>query len=241
MSESAAARGLAGPILVEVRHERAPRWRPSSIGSRQIATGCAGDRRAHHPADHPEPGGSVCDPTDAVVRLLFDVPAMVAHCESDLIRLRTREGMKIAQAKGRLRGKQPKLNRRPETHLVSLVHSGEYSTAERPSCSALAARRSTGPSNVSGLPQRWDSRRPDRHADVPGRRLFRKRRPPGHRRPDALGLGMGVMHGSSTEIGPSRRTPSRRSARRRPGPVRAVGRQSPDAAPAPHWSGGFRS
>jgi DNA invertase Pin-like site-specific DNA recombinase len=38
--------------------------------------------------------------------------------------------MKIAKASGRLRGKQPKLNRRQEAHLVSLVHSGEYSTAE---------------------------------------------------------------------------------------------------------------
>jgi excisionase family DNA binding protein len=73
-------------------------------------------------------GGSVYDPTDAVGRLLFNVLAMVA--ESDLIRLRTREGMKVAKAKGRLRGKQPKLNRRQEAHLVSLVHSGEYSTAE---------------------------------------------------------------------------------------------------------------
>jgi len=55
---------------------------------------------------------------------------MVAEFESDLIRLRTREGMKVAKAKGRLRGKQPKLNRRQEAHLVSLVHSGEYSTLE---------------------------------------------------------------------------------------------------------------
>ena len=74
-------------------------------------------------------GGSVYDPTDAVGRLLFNVLAMVAEFESDLIRLRTREGMKVAKAKGRLRGKQPKLNRRQEAHLVSLVHSGEYSTA----------------------------------------------------------------------------------------------------------------
>jgi excisionase family DNA binding protein len=73
--------------------------------------------------------GSVYDPTDAVGRLLFNVLAMVAEFESDLIRLRTREGMKVAKAKGRLRGKQPKLNRQ-EAHLVSLVHSGEYSTAE---------------------------------------------------------------------------------------------------------------
>ena len=62
--------------------------------------------------------------------MLFNVLAMVAEFESDLIRLRTREGMKVAKAKGWLRGKQPKLNRKQETHLVSLVHSGEYSTAE---------------------------------------------------------------------------------------------------------------
>ena len=74
-------------------------------------------------------GGSVYDRTDAVARLLFNVLAMVAEFESDLIRLRTREGMKVARAKGHLRG-QPKLNRRQEAHLVSLVHSGEYSTAE---------------------------------------------------------------------------------------------------------------
>jgi len=73
-------------------------------------------------------GGSVYDPTDAVGRLLFNVLAMVA--EFDLIRLRTREGMKVAKAKGRLRGKQPKLSRKQEAHLVSLVHSGEYSTLE---------------------------------------------------------------------------------------------------------------
>lgn len=41
-------------------------------------------------------GGSVYDPTDAVGRLLFNVLAMVAEFESDLIRLRTREGMKVA-------------------------------------------------------------------------------------------------------------------------------------------------
>jgi DNA invertase Pin-like site-specific DNA recombinase len=75
-------------------------------------------------------GGSVYDPTDAVGRLLFNVLAMVAEFESDLIRLRTREGMKVAKAKGRLRGKHPKLNRRQEAHLVSLVHSGEYSILE---------------------------------------------------------------------------------------------------------------
>jgi DNA invertase Pin-like site-specific DNA recombinase len=61
-------------------------------------------------------GGSVYDPTDPVGRLMFNVLAMVAEFESDLIRLRTREGMKVAKAKERLRGKQPKLNHRQEAH-----------------------------------------------------------------------------------------------------------------------------
>ncbi len=75
-------------------------------------------------------GGSVHDPNDPVGRLLFNVLAMVAEFESDLIRLRTREGMQVAKSKGRLRGKQPKLNVRQEAHLLALHRAGEHSTAE---------------------------------------------------------------------------------------------------------------
>jgi len=75
-------------------------------------------------------GGAVYDPTDPVGRLLFNVLAMVAEFEADLIRLRTREGMKIAKAKGRLRGKQPKLNPRQEAHMVALLNAGDSSSAE---------------------------------------------------------------------------------------------------------------
>lgn len=45
-------------------------------------------------------GGSVYDPNDEVGRLLFNVLDMVAEAEPDLIRLRTREGMKDGKAKG---------------------------------------------------------------------------------------------------------------------------------------------
>ena len=75
-------------------------------------------------------GGSVHDPIDPVGRLLFNVLAMVAEFESDLIKMRTREGMKVARAKGRLRGKQPKLTARQEQHLVALHHAGEHTSAE---------------------------------------------------------------------------------------------------------------
>jgi DNA invertase Pin-like site-specific DNA recombinase len=75
-------------------------------------------------------GGSVHDPTDPVGKLLFNVLAMVAEFESDLIRARTREGMKIAKAKGRLRGKKPKLSPAQEAHLVKLHDAGEHTTDE---------------------------------------------------------------------------------------------------------------
>ncbi len=74
--------------------------------------------------------GSVYDPTDPVGRLLFNVLAMVAEFEADLIRMRTREGMKVARAKGRLRGKQPKLSPRQEAHLVSLHRAGTHTSAD---------------------------------------------------------------------------------------------------------------
>ncbi len=38
--------------------------------------------------------------------------------------------MKVAKAKGRLRGKQPKLKPRQEAHLVALHEAGDHSTGE---------------------------------------------------------------------------------------------------------------
>jgi DNA invertase Pin-like site-specific DNA recombinase len=75
-------------------------------------------------------GGSVYDPTDPVGRLLFNVLAMVAEFEADLIRARTREGMRVARAKGRLRGKQPKLSSLQEAHLVKLYRGGQHTVGE---------------------------------------------------------------------------------------------------------------
>ncbi len=75
-------------------------------------------------------GGAVHDPTDPVGRLLFNVLAMVAEFEADLIRARTREGMRVAKARGRLRGKQPKLSPKQEAHLVKLYRAGEHTVGE---------------------------------------------------------------------------------------------------------------
>jgi DNA invertase Pin-like site-specific DNA recombinase len=75
------------------------------------------------------PGRSVHDPTDPVGRLLFNVLAMVPEFEADLTRMRTREGMNVAKAKGPLRGKQPKLFPRQEAHLVELHAAGGHTSA----------------------------------------------------------------------------------------------------------------
>ncbi|MGA2471384.1 MAG: recombinase family protein [Solirubrobacteraceae bacterium] len=75
-------------------------------------------------------GGSVHDPTDPVGRLLFNMLAMIAEFESDLIRTRTREAMAVARANGKLRGRQPKLSLAQETHLAALHEAGEKTPGE---------------------------------------------------------------------------------------------------------------
>jgi DNA invertase Pin-like site-specific DNA recombinase len=75
-------------------------------------------------------GGVIHDPADPVGRLLFNVLGMVAEFEADLMRARTREGMAVARAKGRLRGRRPKLSPVQEKHLVELHRAGSHSVAE---------------------------------------------------------------------------------------------------------------
>ncbi|HEY2297295.1 MAG TPA: recombinase family protein [Jatrophihabitans sp.] len=74
--------------------------------------------------------GKVHDPTDPVGKLLFGVLALVAEFERDLMRQRTREGMEVARRKGRLRGKQPKLTKTQQLHLVELHAAGQHTQAE---------------------------------------------------------------------------------------------------------------
>ncbi len=75
-------------------------------------------------------GGSVYDPNDPVGRLLFNVLGMVAEFEADLIRARTREGMQIAKAAGKLRGRQPTLSKAKRKHLLDLAAAGKHTQAE---------------------------------------------------------------------------------------------------------------
>ncbi|MFZ0976559.1 MAG: recombinase family protein, partial [Solirubrobacteraceae bacterium] len=49
-------------------------------------------------------GGTVYDPNDPMGKCFFNILATFAEFEVDLLRMRTREGMAIARAKGKLKG-----------------------------------------------------------------------------------------------------------------------------------------
>ncbi|WP_433519524.1 recombinase family protein [Nonomuraea sp. CA-143628] len=52
-------------------------------------------------------GGTLYDPTDPTGKMFFNILATFAEFEVDLLRMRTREGMAVAWAKGELKGKNP--------------------------------------------------------------------------------------------------------------------------------------
>ena len=97
-------------------------------------------------------GGSVYDPTDPMGKMFFNILATFAEFESDLIRMRTREGMKIARAKGKLRGKKPKLSERQQLELRRMYDTGDYSVSDlaevfsvsRPTIYRTLTRTATG-------------------------------------------------------------------------------------------------
>jgi DNA invertase Pin-like site-specific DNA recombinase len=60
----------------------------------------------------------------------FNILATFAEFEVDLLRMRTREGMAIARAKGRLKGKAPKLSPTKRAVLLTLHASGDHTVAE---------------------------------------------------------------------------------------------------------------
>lgn len=76
-----------------------------------------------------------CAPIDSLFislrqYLFFNILATFAEFESNLIRLRTREGMAVARAKGKLRGKQPKLSEKQQKELRRMRDSGDYSISD---------------------------------------------------------------------------------------------------------------
>ena len=62
--------------------------------------------------------------------MFFNIVATFAEFEADLFRMRTREGMAIAKAKGKLRGKKPKLPERQRKELRRMHATEEYTISD---------------------------------------------------------------------------------------------------------------
>ncbi len=75
-------------------------------------------------------GGQVYDPTDPMGKMFYSILAIFAEFEVDLLRARTKEGMAVARAKGKLRGRAPKLSTKQQRELVRMYGTGEYSIAD---------------------------------------------------------------------------------------------------------------
>ena len=75
-------------------------------------------------------GSAIYDPGDPMGKMFFNILATFAEFETDLIRMRTREGMAIARSKGKLRGKQPKLSKKQQRELCRMHATGEYSISD---------------------------------------------------------------------------------------------------------------
>ncbi len=63
-------------------------------------------------------------------RMFFNIVATFAEFEVDRIRMRTREGMAVARAQGKLKGRQPKLSAKQQRELKRMHDSGEYSITD---------------------------------------------------------------------------------------------------------------
>lgn len=75
-------------------------------------------------------GGQLYDPTDPMGKMFFNILATFAEFEVDLLRMRTREGMAVARAKGKLKGRQPKLSAKQRNELRRMHSSGDYSITD---------------------------------------------------------------------------------------------------------------
>jgi DNA invertase Pin-like site-specific DNA recombinase len=75
-------------------------------------------------------GGQIYDPDDPMGKLFFNILATFAEFEVDLIRMRTREGMAVAKAQGKLKGRQPKLSAMQQRELKRMHQTGEYTISD---------------------------------------------------------------------------------------------------------------
>jgi len=126
----------------------------------------------------------VYDPTDPIGKMFFNILATFAEFEVDLLRMRTCEGMAIARANGRLRGKAPKLSARQRVHVLGLAQAGEHTIAELAELFSLS--RATIYPRDRPSPTRPNLTRPRRpHNGCPSRLRPPEETPPSSVHPDA--------------------------------------------------------
>jgi DNA invertase Pin-like site-specific DNA recombinase len=75
-------------------------------------------------------GGVLYDPKDPAARGLFDLLGTFAEFEVDVLQLRTRQGMVVARANGRLKGRKPKLTSGQQAELLELYASRQHHVSE---------------------------------------------------------------------------------------------------------------
>jgi len=92
-------------------------------------------------------GGTVYDPSDPMGKCFFNILATFAEFEVDLLRMRTRERMAIARAKGKLKGKPPKLS---PTQRALLLKLRLFRSRRRRGRSCTGAARRRRPSKLCG-------------------------------------------------------------------------------------------
>lgn len=74
--------------------------------------------------------GATYDPADPFGKFFLTTLAAVAEFEADMVSMRTKEGLAVARAKGRLNGKPPKLSKRQHLKVLAEYESGGFSVGE---------------------------------------------------------------------------------------------------------------
>ena len=85
------------------------------------------------------------DPSDPMGKMFFNILATFAEFEADFIRLRPREGMAVARAPGKRRGKRPKLSDKQPKELWRMHATGEYSISDLADLFSVSRPPSPGP------------------------------------------------------------------------------------------------
>jgi hypothetical protein len=134
------------------------------------------------------------DRVGATGRLLFNVLAMVAEFESDLIRLRTREGMRSPRPRVGCVASSPSSTAAKKHTWSPWCTVASTAPPRSPSSSVSAAQRSTAPSNGNAWKREPASRTRPRSADTSSRhRLSRIRHPCGTPAPHHARMGQSAL------------------------------------------------